>query len=224
MATLQQVDACVRVPEVASIDFYGLENVLGKKIFTGDEFDRGLFSKSIEIVLDAIMRKYGCESKFKKTQFKKDGGVKWEFKSFPCFFAIYLQNASLSYVVRLNTVNSDRYETMRCLYFDYDHMACYPDSLLEWVLRDFSELVWEAVNLDYTFEGRGDSIPSGTYRTRIGEENKVPFFYLHESILMTPRHYYDGTGYPHKDDGECRPCDFDGWMSDAMLKNLEGRK
>ena len=171
----------IRVPDFGGIDFEGLRLKIGADTY---DFTRPQLSKAMEIVLDTIFGKY-------------------------VDLAIYLQDATLSYTVRVNTVNSNPKETLRVVYFSYEHMAYYEDSLLTWLLRDFSRLIYEAVNLDFVFERGFDGLPRGTYRER--SSGKVPFFYLHESILMTPIHYYDGVGYPHKGE-ECESCDFNEWF------------
>lgn len=197
----------IRVPDFGGIDFEGLRLKIGADTY---DFTRPQLSKAMEIVLDTIFGKYVDRENVKKKCYKShEHSVMWEFKKHECYLAIYLQDATLSYTVRVNTVNSNPKETLRVVYFSYEHMAYYEDSLLTWLLRDFSRLIYEAVNLDFVFERGFDGLPRGTYRER--SSGKVPFFYLHESILMTPIHYYDGVGYPHKGE-ECESCDFNEWF------------
>ena len=202
---------CVVVPDFGGIDLGAIAQKLGLAEDNVD-FSQLLLSKAMEIVLDAVFDKFVPNTMYRKRSYKSHRhSVKWELKKYECYLAVYLQDATLAYTVRVNTVNSDAKERLSVIYYSYEHMVCYPWSLLRWVLRDFSQLVHEAVGLEYTFESAGDGLPSGTYRERSGR--KVPFFWLHEDVLMTPMHYYDGTGYPHHG-GECKPCPFGDWFPD----------
>lgn len=195
----------VKVPDYGEINFDALCQKVGLTKKAGDCYNcenmsELQLSKSIEIVIDSIIKKFDKHSKFKKNVYKKDEhSIKWEFKKHECYLAIYLQSGKLTYTVRVNTINSDPNETLRIVYFTPKHMFYYVDSLLIWILRDFSKLIYEALNLGYSYEEATiDPLPRGTFRAVF--PCFIPFYFIHEKDLLTPMHYYDGyIGYNGKE-------------------------
>jgi hypothetical protein len=153
--------------------------------------------KSIEYTIDSIIEQLKCKSKFKRKSGKnknKIGYTKWEYKSYECYLAIYLNDASLSYTIRCNTTNSSN-EIMRNVYFYYGKMTFSVEELVIGIIKDFTGLIREAHSLLYAFEYYGeDNIPRRTHK------DGSAFCSRREDYLYKPKHFYDGyIDYDHRD-------------------------
>lgn len=167
----------ITIPNMGGIDF-------GK--FT-DFYDLDLnleedTARAVKIILENIFAKTFTK-KF-KTQKYKDGGVKYEFDTYHCYLAIYLKDLTLSYTVRTKTMNYSK-DITRSAYFNPEYMAYSPNSLLVNILRDFSKLTHYCSNLAPAPEWTDDCIPRGTETV-----DGVPFYGVHENIILKPMQYY----------------------------------
>ena len=205
----------IKVPDFdGRIDFEALDKLLGidlSEITPDKTQQRSNISKAIGYIIDQIFNQLHLGKKMKKKIYK-DGGTTWTFKKFECYLAIYLQNGSLSYTVRLNTLNC--HETNSVLYFSYENMCFYNASLLYGILRDFTRLIGECANMEFAPEHYDDMLPRETHK------NHSPFYCVHENMVMHPMHYYDGyIDYEH--DRKLILNDFDSWLD--KLKERHGQ-
>lgn len=201
----------IQIPEyIGHINIDGLLSNIG---FTLKSYDidslsdtemSDCISKSIEYIIDEIISQLKIKSKVKKKVYKN--GIKWELKRYECYLAVYLKNGSLSYIVRLNTINCEASNSV--MYFSYGNMNFYFNTLLYKVLQDFTLLLSECANVAYAFEGHYvDTPPRGTHR------DGSWFCSIHEDRIMKPMHYYDG--YIDYENMSMTHFDFDTWLEDS---------
>ena len=199
------------IPTYGSIDF----DLLSKKLKLSeynDWSDALKLHTALRLILDSVFSYYGENVKF--TERKKDNCCIWQMKRYECFLVVYLKDASISYTVRLNTLNSNK--QISCLYFSSKHMEYIPESLCLRTMRDFSRLVYECKILNYAFEHNGDAVPRQTYLS-----SKSWFCSEHEDIILSPLHYYEGyIDYKKRRDSPVTdniiPNKWDEWLNELI--------
>lgn len=169
------------LPSFGEIDIEEIGKRIGLK---GDElynsYSRESLQKAFELVMGAVFDGYLKEHR--KTKPAK-GKIKYEFKKFEVYLAVYLENGNVSYTIRLNTINN--HETLTCTYFD-DSRDLYLEELLPRLLADFAWIAHECARLPYTWEG---SYPATLYPLGLRDKNKsIPWGYG-ERLLTRPMRF-----------------------------------
>lgn len=203
----------IKIPQKFDVNFEEFAKAIGYTLSDFDKVNDDCYKlmthKSIEYTIDSIIEQLKCESEFKKKSGKGNreiGYVKWEYETYECYLAIYLTDASLTYTIRCNTTNSDG-ESRKNVYFYFDKMTFCIERLVIEMIKDFTELIREARDLEYAFENYGyDNIPRGTHK------NGSLFCCRREDMLLKPKHFYDGRF--DYDDKEFKMYPWDEWVDE----------
>lgn len=150
--------------------------------------------KCFEYLFDELFDVYKRTAKDKKEKRFNGDFITYTFDSYECFLRIYLHKGSVSYSVRLNTLNSN--SRLDCCWY-FNELPFHETGIFVSALNDFSELMNLCQNVKYAFEHNDESvfgfIPRGTYKS-----NGSLFCSLVEDKILTERHYYQGyIDYDH---------------------------
>lgn len=150
--------------------------------------------KCFECLFDELFDVYKRTTKDKKaTRFNGDF-ITYTFDHYECFLRIYLHKGSVSYSVRVNTINAN--SRLDCCWY-FNELPFHETGIFVSALNDFSELMNLCQSLSYAFEYNDvavfEFIPRGTYKS-----NGSWFCSLAEDKILTERHYYQGyIDYDH---------------------------
>ena len=171
----------ITLPTFGAIDIISLGTACGlSELEACDYFPPDALHHAIELVLDSIFKTY--LKRYRKTRVGKSK-VKYEFKKFEVYLAVYLENGTVSYTIRLNTINNR--ETLSCDYFDSGG-GVFAQELLPRLMADFSRLAYECARLPYAWEW---TEPSSLYPVGLRDEKGgIPWGYG-EALLTKPMRY-----------------------------------